>query len=340
MSHALAEAVLQGSRRALARVLTLIENQTQGADEALATLFPHTGKAWLIGVTGSPGTGKSTLVTALAKAFRGRGRTVAILAVDPTSPFTGGAILGDRIRMNDLSGDSGVFIRSMATRGNLGGLSATARDATRALDAAGFDILLIETVGAGQSEVEIARLAYTTLVVEVPGLGDEVQAFKAGILEIADVLVVNKADRPGADNTVRALRTMLDLGHPNIRATMVMHHGDLLEVAPVSGQIDDALWLPPIVETVASESRGLDALVNAIENHREFLQKAKRREALELRQIEGELYNRLRDLLLQRTLKSLPHDMIVDMLHEIAERRLTPQVAVQSIIAKTNQNHA
>jgi LAO/AO transport system kinase len=183
--------ILQGDRRALARLLTAVENQRSGVDQALAALYPHTGHAWVIGITGAPGTGKSSLVNALTKAYRTENKTVAILAVDPTSPFSGGAILGDRIRMRDLAGDKGVFIRSMATRGSLGGLSRATRDVIRVLDAAGFDIILVETVGAGQSEVDIVRAAQTTIVVEAPGLGDDVQAIKAGILEIADVLVVN-----------------------------------------------------------------------------------------------------------------------------------------------------
>src|ERR1044071_5722057 len=220
----LVTAVRAGDRRALARLLTAVENQREGVDEALKALYPHTGRAWVIGLTGAPGTGKSSLVTELAKAYRAQGETVAVLAVDPTSPFTGGAILGDRIRMRELSGDKGVFIRSMATRGSLGGLARATRDAIRVLDAAGFDRILVETVGAGQSEVDIVRAAYTTVVIEAPGLGDDVQAIKAGILEIADVLVVNKADRPGVDNTVRGLKTMLELGHPASRENMVSHH--------------------------------------------------------------------------------------------------------------------
>ncbi|MCA9903094.1 MAG: methylmalonyl Co-A mutase-associated GTPase MeaB, partial [Anaerolineae bacterium] len=202
----LAAQVLQGDRRALARLLTIVENAREGGDDALAALFPNTGHAHIIGITGPPGAGKSTLVNALTQALRAGQKTVAILAVDPTSPFSGGAILGDRIRMRDLAGDTGVFIRSMATRGSLGGLARASRDAVRVLDAAGYDYVLVETVGAGQNEVEIARMAQTVLVVEAPGMGDDVQAIKAGILEIADILVVNKADHPGLDNTVRGLK--------------------------------------------------------------------------------------------------------------------------------------
>ena len=244
-------AVLAGDRRALARLITQIENNQIEARAALATLYPQTGKAHLLGVTGAPGTGKSTLVNELARAYRRTQRTVAIVAVDPTSPFTGGAILGDRIRMRDLAGDAGVFIRSMATRGSLGGLARATGEVVTALDAAGFDTILIETVGAGQSEVDIAQLAHTTLVVEAPGLGDDVQAIKAGILEIADILVVNKADQPGTESAVRALRGMMALAHPEPGAREV-----------------------PICETVATESKGVIELMAAIESHRAYLQQS------------------------------------------------------------------
>jgi len=221
--------VLSGSRRALARLITQVENRTPAAQQALAALYPHTGRAYLVGITGAPGTGKSSVVNALTKTLRAQQHTVAIVAVDPTSPFSGGAVLGDRIRMLDLSGDKGVYIRSMANRGSLGGLAATTGDVVRVLDAAGFDYVLIETVGAGQSEVDIARTAMTTIVVDAPGLGDDVQAIKAGILEIADILVVNKADRPGVENTVRALKAMLELGH---RMLYTRHHGGALHRGP------------------------------------------------------------------------------------------------------------
>src|SRR3989304_2910470 len=215
----LQKSVLEGDRLALARLLTEIENDSPAGRKALNAIFKHTGKAYLIGVTGAPGTGKSTLVNQLALHYRKTApHRVAIVAVDPTSPFTGGAVLGDRIRMRELSGDAGVFIRSMATRGSLGGLAAATAGVAHALDAAGFDLIFIETVGSGQVEVEVAKLAHTTLVVEAPGLGDDVQAIKAGILEIADILVLNKADRPRVEAAERALLGMLKLGHPTQRA--------------------------------------------------------------------------------------------------------------------------
>ena len=325
--------LLAGNRRALARLLSQAENQTEAATEALVQLHPHTGRAWVIGVTGAPGTGKSSLVNALAQGFRQRGQTVAILAVDPTSPFSGGAILGDRIRMRDLSGDSGVFIRSMATRGSLGGLARTTRDCVRLMDAAGFDVILVETVGAGQSEVDIVRTAYTTLVVEAPGLGDDVQAIKAGILEIADVLVVNKADRPGAQQTVRALRAMLELGHPVAR--QVNHHGQLMTVneTPVSSALQVEDWLPVVVETVATEKKGIEALLEAIDAHRAHLQG----EAFIKRQrqnLEVELLERLQTALLERLNRNLSSEVLSTMIDQVRQRQISPQAAVEMLLSK------
>ncbi|MBC8099426.1 MAG: methylmalonyl Co-A mutase-associated GTPase MeaB [Armatimonadetes bacterium] len=338
--------VLGGSRRALARLLTVIENQRAGASEALAALFPHTGRAWVIGVTGAPGTGKSSLVNALAKAYRAQGQTVAIIAVDPTSPFTGGAILGDRIRMRDLAGDEGVFIRSMATRGSLGGLARATRDAIRVMDAAGFNIVLVETVGAGQSEVDIARAAQTTLVVEAPGLGDDVQAIKAGILEIADVLVVNKADRPGALNTSRALKAMLDLGHPASRMSMTRHHGQLMatQLHAVSTH-NTHLWIPPVVQTVSTSDEpktansGIDALLTAIAAHRAYLAEAESGVQLERQRIEIELYERLRSELMTRLLATLPPDILATAIDQVLARQLDPQAAVAGILAVRGEYH-
>ncbi len=335
----LARGVLSGSRRALARALTWIENAHPHAPALLSLLYPHTGRAWVIGITGAPGTGKSSLVTAMAQAYRQRGQTVGIVAVDPTSPFTGGAILGDRIRMRDLSGDDGIFIRSMATRGSLGGLARPTRDAIRALDAAGFDLILVETVGAGQSEVDIVRAAHTTLVVEAPGLGDDVQAIKAGILEIADVLVVNKADRPGAENTARALRAMLELGHPTKRAATVNHHGTSMtvETAPSPSHTLDDFWMPPVVRTVASRggsggTDGLPDLLEAIDAHRAFLAGGQRLQLREQARLEAELRERVLYGVMQRLEQAIPPERIHALAAQVQARQLDPQHAADSLL--------
>ena len=326
--------VLNGSRRALARMLTIVENERPEMQEALAELFPHTGKAWVIGVTGAPGTGKSSLVNVLAKAYRDRDKTVAILAVDPTSPFTGGAILGDRIRMTDLHGDKGAFIRSMATRGSLGGLARTTRDAVRVMDAAGFDIIIVETVGAGQSEVDIVRTADTTIVIEAPGLGDGVQAIKAGILEIADILVVNKADRVGADATVRGLRAMLEMGHPSARDTFVSHHGRILKIdeAPKKEDTVAELWLPPVIKTSATEKSGIDELVEKIALHRSHLEESGEVDILKSRYIEIELHERLQTVLMQRLTSGISEDILLETIAQIRARKLDLQTAVDRLL--------
>ncbi|MEO7018789.1 MAG: methylmalonyl Co-A mutase-associated GTPase MeaB [Ktedonobacteraceae bacterium] len=248
------ERLLAGDRRALARMVTLIESETPVARRYLAELHQHTGRAHIIGVTGAPGAGKSTLVTHLVRELRKRGRKVGVVAVDPSSPFTGGAILGDRIRMMELAGDPNLFIRSMASRGNLGGLSASTRDVVRAMDAAGYDPVIIETVGTGQAEVEVMRTASTVLVVCAPGMGDEVQAIKAGILEIADIFVVSKADRPGSDQTVAELAMMLSLD-------------------PMRRQHDksQAYWKIPVLRTSALKATGMLELVDAMQEHRTYL---------------------------------------------------------------------
>ena len=248
------ERLLNGDRRALARMVTLIENESPVARRYLAELHQHTGRGHIIGVTGAPGAGKSTLVTHLVRELRRRDRKIGVVAVDPSSPFSGGALLGDRIRMMELAGDPRVFIRSMASRGSLGGLSASTRDVVRAMDAAGYDPIIIETVGTGQAEVEVMRAAQTVLVVCAPGMGDEVQAIKAGILEIADIFVVSKADRPGSDQTVAELAMMLSLD-------------------PARRQHDKSrpYWKIPVLRTSALKDQGLVELADAIQQHRDYL---------------------------------------------------------------------
>jgi LAO/AO transport system kinase len=324
--------ILSGDRRALARLLTRIENGAPEAEAALAALFPHTGHAHTLGVTGPPGSGKSSLVNELTKALRAGGATVAIVAVDPSSPFTGGAILGDRIRMRDLAGDSGVFIRSMASRGSLGGLARATGDVVKALDAAGFDKILIETIGAGQAEVEIARAAQTILVVEAPGLGDDVQAIKAGILEIADVLVVNKADQPNADAALRALRASLDLAHPAARqwSDAAHHH---LHPDPLPSQTGaEGIWIPPIVPTVAIQGKGIPELVEAIERHRVHLQTSGELERRERERLAHELETRLRDALLAGLLARLGNGQLSATLARVLARELDPATAAHRLI--------
>ncbi|MFI5956825.1 methylmalonyl Co-A mutase-associated GTPase MeaB [Cryptosporangium sp. NPDC051539] len=269
---ALVEAARGGSARAVARLVSMVEDGHPGLREVAAGLAPHTGRAYVVGLTGSPGVGKSTSTNALVSALRRRERRVGVLAVDPSSPFSGGALLGDRIRMEEHATDPGVFIRSIASRGQLGGLSFGTPQAIRVLDGAGCDVILVETVGVGQAEIEIASLADTTIVLLAPGMGDGIQAAKAGILEIADVYVVNKADRDGADTTVRDLQGMLGL-------------------AGRYGVDPDDRWRPPIVKTIASRGEGADDVLAAIDAHREWLEKTgglrDRRRARAAREVEA-----------------------------------------------------
>ena len=322
--------LVNGNRRALARAITHIENNTDFAPPLLAALYPRAGSAHILGITGAPGTGKSTLVNGLAAEYRQRGLTVGIIAVDPTSPFSGGALLGDRVRMRDLAGDPGVFIRSMATRGSLGGLAQATADVVMLLDAAGFDRVIIETVGVGQSEVEVASTAHTTVVVEAPGLGDEVQAIKAGILEIADVFAVNKADRDGADRTIMALTMMLNLGVPEKHR--IMHHGRLLPVEIPEHSPDLEAWIPPIITTVATQQQGVPVLVNAVESHRLYLEQSGNLQLRERFRAATALRMILRDSLLEQLLDAAGPEIINQVVHDVAARRVDPYTAVRQLI--------
>jgi LAO/AO transport system kinase len=287
------EGVLKGERRAVARAISMVEDGADDLPELISGLYPHTGNASTVGLTGSPGVGKSSLAAELVTAARGRDRTVAVLAIDPTSPFTGGALLGDRLRMQSHATDPGVFIRSMATRGHLGGLALAAPEAVRVLDASGAALVIVETVGVGQAEVEVATAADTTLVVVAPGWGDAIQASKAGILEIADVFVVNKADRPGADEAVRDLEVMLKMG-------------------------PDLEWTPPVVRTSTQSHDGVEDLWEAIEAHRKHLESTgeldRRRRARILREVEDMVSVRLRaraaELLEAGALESVADDLV------------------------------
>jgi LAO/AO transport system kinase len=303
--------VLDGNRRALARLISLVEDDGPAAREVLATLYPHTGRAHVIGVTGAPGTGKSTLVNTLAKTIRSRSKTVGIVAVDPTSPFTGGALLGDRVRMRDLAGDEGIFIRSMATRGSLGGLALATSDVVKALDAAGFEVVLVETVGVGQAEVDVARTAHTVIVIEAPGLGDDVQAMKAGLLEIADVLVVNKADRPGAENTARALEVSLELGRSNQ---------------------EDAVWRPPILKTVALDGTGIEEVLTAATDHRAYLVLSGMWASREQERVRTDLVRMLERGLFDQLVEQLGEAELDRWVERIVARKIDPYSAVETII--------
>ena len=302
---AVADRVLAGDVRAAARLIRLIDDAQPEAEAILRELWPRTGRAQLVGITGNPGAGKSTLVDRLIAHLRAQGRSVGVLAVDPTSPFTGGAILGDRIRMQDHALDPGVFIRSLATRGQLGGLSRATSDSARVLDAMGKDVILIETVGVGQDEVEICRLAHTTVVVVVPGLGDDIQAIKAGILEVADLFAVNKSDREGADRTVRDLRSMLELSH-----AIGKEAGH--EIA--------------IVKCVASRNEGVAEVWSAIEAHYQFLKSGPGLVQRETQRAKNELVELLRNRLLNVALQKLAQEgaHLDDLALRIARREIDP----------------
>lgn len=326
--------ILEGNRLALARLLTQAENDSSEGRAGLAELFPYTGKAHLIGVTGAPGTGKSSLVNQLALSYRrNANKKVAIVAVDPSSPFTGGAVLGDRVRMRDLSGDEGVFIRSMAARGSLGGIAQKTASLVQIFDAAGYETIIIETVGAGQSEVDVARLAHTTLVVEAPGLGDEIQAIKAGILEIADILVINKADRPGVENTERALRSTLELAHPTKR--VFRHHGQAMTVMTPS--VDTTLWIPPIIKTVATEGKGIDELAAAIAKHADHLHQSGDWAARDRARLGSEMEAILRDALMDRFLENVQGQRYQEMIENVVSRNISPYEAVATLLNRNGK---
>jgi LAO/AO transport system kinase len=307
----LVEKALAGNRRALSRLITVVEAGDSTARRALAAIYPHTGRAHIVGVTGAPGTGKSTLVNQLALHWRAQGRTVAVLAVDPTSPFSGGAILGDRIRMQALGGDPGCYIRSMASRGSLGGLARSTGDAVKVLDAAGFEIVIVETVGAGQAEVEITREAQTVIVVEIPGMGDDIQAIKAGILEIADVFVVNKSDREGAERTLRQLQMMLHLG---------------------AGEPRDG-WEPPIVQTVASTGKNIPEVAAAVERHLEHLKANNLLATRERQRIEREWTTIVRESLLNELFARIPAAERETLIARMQAREVDPYAAASQVVA-------
>lgn len=313
-AHTLADGILKGNIRSIARGITAIENNTSEALSLMKQIFPHTGKATVIGLTGSPGAGKSSLVDTLAKLYRQRGEKVGILAVDPSSPFSGGAILGDRIRMQSLALDPGIYIRSMATRGNLGGLARATADAALILDAAGYDRVIVETVGVGQDEVDIVKTADVTLVVMVPGMGDDIQSIKAGIMEIGDLFIINKSDREGVERIEKEIEAMLSLGHrPDF-------------------------WQPPILKTVATRHQGLDEVIEAIASYLTFLQQHQQaRQDRQARIAELKLTELLREKLLtvaRRRAATGPEWSA--WANQVATRERDPYSIVEEILDRLN----
>ncbi|MFU8826122.1 MAG: methylmalonyl Co-A mutase-associated GTPase MeaB [Brevefilum sp.] len=332
-------AIRQGDRLALSRALTIVENNAPESRALQSALFPFTGHAHLIGVTGAPGCGKSTLVNQLAKHLRlgnngERSPQVAIIAVDPTSPFSGGALLGDRIRMRDLAGDKGIFIRSMASRGALGGLAHHTASFVTILDSAGFDLIIIETVGAGQAEVDIASLAHTVIVVEAPGMGDDIQAIKAGILEIADIIVVNKADRPGADNTARALRVMLEMaqGQTSTQAFRGKHALVADPSASNQDQPSSPAWSPPIHATTAIDGTGIMPLVEDIHRHRQYLTTSGLWEQKEANRLRRDVEALIRDTLLSQWRQDLDQTCFDEVIADVTHRKYSPVEAVEKLL--------
>jgi len=307
----LASKVLKGDPRSIARLITLAENNSSGLADEMRVIHKHSGKAYVVGVTGVMGSGKSTLICELARAYRKQGKTVGVVAIDPTSPFSGGALLGDRIRMTDLTMDDGVFIRSMGTRGMLGGLASAVYDVVEILDASGKDVVIVETVGVGQAEVDVVKIADTTLVVLVPGLGDSIQTIKAGIMEIADIFVVNKADRPGVEQVTAELESLIDISCIGKDRKI------------------------PVVKTTAKENKGVTELIDEIEKHREYLKKTKVFEVQRRKRYEAELIEIIRKRLMNFIFDESTFKEKVELLiDQISRKELDPYTAADEILGK------
>ena len=336
--------IAQGDQRAAARAMRNVDDRIPGYLELLKEIFPRTGRAFVVGVTGNPGAGKSTLTDRMIERYRAAGRTVGVICVDPSSPYTGGAILGDRIRMTRHATDPGVFIRSVATRGHLGGLSRSARDMVRVLDAYGSDVVIVETVGVGQDELEITRTAHSTLVVMAPGMGDEVQAIKAGILETADVFAVNKADRDGADSTMRDLELMIALGTETMVASgrsraHVVHGGVKVDVIAGAGEAPGGAggapeehWTPPIMKCVATKGEGIAELVGALDRHKAWLDGTETGRLGRRLRLAEELREALRETLIEAATDALGGALDQAVL-DVEQKTIDPYTATEQLLA-------
>lgn len=334
----LAAQVALGETRSIARALRNVDDRVPGYIDLLKELFPSTGKGWIVGITGNPGAGKSTLTDRLIEALRKQDKKVGVLCVDPSSPYTGGAILGDRIRMTRHANDAGVFIRSVATRGHLGGLSRSARDMIRVLDAARFDVVLVETVGVGQDELEVTRTAHSTLVVSAPGLGDEVQAIKAGLLETADVFAVNKADRDGADGTMRDLELMIALGSEAMVAAgknraHVVHGGTKVDALPDAPSGHATIWTPPILKCVATRNEGVAEVLAGLERHRAWIEDTDSGRARRKLRLREEVRESLRESLIDAATTSLA-GALDEAADAVDARKVDPYTATEDLLRR------